>query len=211
AIREQPASLLYEYCNRPVSTLLNEPGVTVSTTKTNAGLVHLAFLPTRPWPLSLAVDDNHRLVAFRILKPGSTLANQRVTEMREMEDYKSYADESGETIWFPSTVRIRFSLPEEDGFPEVVWGTATVRISDVVFNAPIPDSRFVISLPENATVYDKVTGQGFLPAGTTPKVWTDPPVTRTGYPWWWGVAAIAIMVLVGILYRWRASAREAAA
>src|SRR5262249_44299175 len=148
-------------------------------------------------------DYQYRLIERQLWETYPWNNSRREHERLELGDYTAYTDDSGETIWFPGkAVTRRFaSLTMPDGQP-IEYKTETMTLMNVRSNAEIPDENFVIPLPPEGRVYDRLTGQGDLPPSSEAALalWTDPP--RPAKRWlWWVAAAVALigLTLVGVV------------
>jgi hypothetical protein len=175
--RTEPFDLLYQCCGKPYSEIVGKGRDLTLSTTTVDGQRRIRLSVRHPIYDGIAfafVFD----AAYRVLERGLfdiTTNKKRVQTQRAFfGKYKSFVDDRGETIWFPQEVLIKyFTFPLPDGTP-IQYKSDTITFKSVAFNPEIPDDVFVVRLPENAKVYNNVTGQGWLPAIAGRSTWDNP-------------------------------------
>jgi hypothetical protein len=212
-VRHQPFALVFELLGEPFSEVIGKGRDYKAEPIKVGGEPSLRVFvrhPSKSFCLLGVIDVQGRLAEWSFLNAESSFDRPVIRQTCLLLDYQGHADPSGETIWFPRKVHLRYFDPANKDGPAVEWGAETITCRDVRFNIDIPDSQFMIVLPADAEVYDDVTGQGFLPAGTALPGWKNPPQLNRSWTWWWvaGSALLALLVLslaLIVFRRWRAS------
>jgi hypothetical protein len=215
-VRHQPFALVYEFCDTPFSVVIRKGSdFFVEPIMLEGQSCHKVFVRNakKEYCLLFVFDQQGRMTEWSYLEPKSSKESPVIRQTHSLLEYQDYADPSGETIWFPRKVHIRYFDPATKNGPAVVWGTETITFRDIRFNVEIPDAQFVIDLPADATVYDDVTGQGILPSGSALPAWENPPLPVRSWRWLWiGGAAFLVLLALSLTllaFRRRRAARTA--
>lgn len=198
ATRAQPFSFLYVYCETPYTQLIREATTFHSAAIIRDGKRQLQvsftcsdnFLKNRA--LALFFDEQHRLVERQEFEkvPSGKL---QLDGKQVASDYRAYPHPSGETIWFPDEVIYRSYYTLSNGAALEAF-TKKLRVRNLQFNIEIPDDFFELKIPNNAKIYDGVTGVGWLPEGQRPDVLF--PAEARARRWTWTAIGTLTTILV---------------
>jgi hypothetical protein len=111
-------------------------------------------------------------------------------------DYSAHQDDTGERVWFPKNVVIRYYANPGKGL-SINYETKKLQFSEIKFNVPIPDGLFVLEFPKEGKVLDRLTKRGWLSQEEAPSYWASPPSPRTIGGWLWltagGLGTLAVV------------------
>ncbi len=127
----------------------------------------------------------------------------RTIEVARFSDYRRKDLPQGEPLWFPHQVTISYYAGQFEG-KMLEWMTETVRIQDIRFNVDIPDEMFTIEFPENARVFDGLTGQEtWLEPGVRPAAVFHPETYGRTRLWRIASASLVGLILFSVVIVFR--------
>jgi hypothetical protein len=200
---DDPFALIYEYGHRRLSGLLESSSDFRITDADGQTTVSFAIPRVKNHRMVLVLNRDGLIVHRDLLTPNKKFGPEPRIYERQSYSYRTYRDESGESVAFPSVAEISHVLPTSDGGSLITYSRDLVEITSFQFNQPIPDEMFAIQFPENTNVIDHVSGRR-SPDITMGQAATAGATRRR----WWTLLAVNVAVLAMMasglaVWRWR--------
>ncbi|MES1213548.1 MAG: hypothetical protein ABUL64_03095, partial [Singulisphaera sp.] len=152
--RATPLTLTYYFMDNRLSDLVEQARVFRCTRSRQGAAETIDVTINVRQPdvrLRLHFDAQHRLVTREVLLKESGQKEFDLHRRLELVDYESHRAADGATIWFPRRVISTIYVKDDKG-ADLPCQRMTFTVLESKFNETIPDSQFVLAIPEGTPI-----------------------------------------------------------
>jgi hypothetical protein len=154
---QDPFELIYEYGHRRLSDLVDRSSDVRITDADGQTTVSFKIPDLSPQRMVLVLNRDGLIVRRDIL--GLSHPREKPTSVhivaRQSYSYRTYRNESGESVVFPALVQSSHVLGTTDDGTLIITNREQIEVHSFKFNQPISDEMFALKFPKNANIIDR--------------------------------------------------------